>query len=57
MAVQLSGGSAIVSWVPPAGTLQVSTNVIGTYTNITGATSPYTNPIAAPRLFFRVKVQ
>lgn len=57
MAVQLSGGRAIVSWVPTAGTLQVSTNVIGTYTNITGATSPYTNPISAPQQFFRVKVQ
>lgn len=49
-----SGNKAVLTW--PVGALQVSTNVTGTYTNITGATSPYTNS-AAPSLYYRVKLQ
>jgi hypothetical protein len=47
---EINGG--IVTWTGP-GTLQASDNVTGTYTNVTGATSPYTNT-AASTLFFRV---
>jgi hypothetical protein len=47
---EINGG--IVIWTGP-GTLQASANVTGTYTNVTGATSPYTNT-AASTLFFRV---
>jgi hypothetical protein len=49
-----SGGKAVVTW--PVGTLQVSTNIIGTYTNVTGATSPYTNS-GASALFYRAQLQ
>lgn len=50
IAPHVTGG--IVTWTGP-GTLQASTNVSGTYTNVTGATSPYTNA-ANSALFFRV---
>jgi hypothetical protein len=48
-----SGGKVVLSW--PFGTLQQSSAALGTYTNLVGVTSPYTN---APNstAFFRVKV-
>jgi hypothetical protein len=49
-----SGGKTIVTW--PVGTLQVSTNVAGGYTNVNGAASPYTNS-GAPALFYRALLQ
>jgi hypothetical protein len=52
--IAASGGKVVVTW--PVGTLQVSTNISGTYTNVTGATSPYTNS-AAPALFYRAQLQ
>ena len=48
-----SGSGTILSWTGP-GALQASANVTGTYTNVTGATSPYTNA-GASSLFFRVQ--
>jgi hypothetical protein len=50
-----SGNNVILTW--PNGTLQESTNVLTGYTDVPGATSPYTNAIAGPQNFFRVKVQ
>lgn len=47
---EVNGG--IVTWTGP-GALQASANVTGSYTNVTGATSPHTN-MAAGSLFFRV---
>lgn len=52
---QVSGNNLILSW--PQGTLQSGGLVNGTYTNVTGATSPYTNSMSAVRQFYRVKVQ
>jgi hypothetical protein len=49
-----SAGKIVVTW--PAGTLQSSTNVIGTYTNVIGATSPFTNSPGALQ-FYRVQLQ
>jgi hypothetical protein len=46
-------GGGSVSWSGP-GILQSSTTVDGTYTDVVGATSPYTNT-GATQLFFRVK--
>jgi hypothetical protein len=45
----------VLSW--PAGwTLQSSTNVVGPYLDISGATSPYTNQFTAdPQRFFRLR--
>jgi hypothetical protein len=48
------GGNVVVTW--PAGTLQTSTNVSGIYTNISGATSPFTNSAIGTR-FYRVLLQ
>jgi len=52
--IKNSGNKVVVTW--PVGTLQASTNVVGTYTNVTGATSPFTNS-ASPTLFYRAKLQ
>jgi hypothetical protein len=48
---------AVVSGVPKVtfnGVLQSSTTVNGTYTNVVGATSPYTVPLGAAARFYRV---
>jgi hypothetical protein len=47
---EVNGG--VVTWTGP-GTLQAAGTVTGTYTNVPGATSPYTNPEPGT-LFFRV---
>jgi len=44
----------VLIWSDPTFTLQASPNVNGPYTNVPGATSPYTNLIASPQLFFRL---
>ena len=55
--VSKSGTNILLTW-PGGGTLQSATNAIGTYTNMTGATSPFTVTNASgARKFFRVKVQ
>lgn len=54
LSIANSGGNTVVTW--PVGTLQASANVVGTYTNVTGATSPYTNS-ASPALFYRAQLQ
>ena len=57
MSIQTSGGQAIISWNPAGGTLQSSTNVSGPYSDVLGATSPYTTSLnAATQQFFRVHV-
>src|SRR5664279_453080 len=50
-----SGTNAVIAW--PAGTLQSATTVNGTYTDVGGATSPYTNSATGAQKFFRVKLQ
>ena len=47
-----SSGSLVLSW--PMGTLQAAPQVTGVYTNVPGATSPYTVPNNAPQKFYRV---
>ena len=44
-----------LSWSNPAFSLQASTLVTGTYTNVPGATSPYTNTFGTPTKFFRLQ--
>ncbi len=49
-----NGNQLVLAWSGSA-TLQTSTNVAGTYTNISGATSPYTNSFnGEPQRFFRL---
>ena len=52
-----NGSDVIVSWSPDIGELQAADVVTGTYTNVVGATSPYTNTPSASEQYFRVKVQ
>jgi uncharacterized repeat protein (TIGR03803 family) len=44
-----------LSWSDPAFLLQASTLVTGVYTNVPGATSPYTNAINETTKFFRLQ--
>jgi len=48
------GTNVVLTW--PVGNLQQSTDVVGTYTDIVGATSPYTNAVSGAHKFFRVHV-
>lgn len=48
------GNSLVLDWLNPALGLQAAPYATGTYTNIAGATSPYTNTMAGPQQFFRL---
>ena len=51
----LGANKVVLSWLPPGFALQASADVRGPYTNVLGATSsPYTNAVTGPRLFFRL---
>jgi hypothetical protein len=49
-----SGNNAVLSWGDPSYALQASTNVLGVYTNIPGATSPHSYPISGSQRYFRL---
>jgi hypothetical protein len=53
--IQRSGANANLIWSP--GTLQSSTNVVGPYSDVTGATAPYPIVPSGSRTFFRVRVR
>jgi uncharacterized repeat protein (TIGR03803 family) len=48
--------AVVLTWNDPSFVLQAAPAVTGTYTNIPGATSPYTNTITGPQQFFRLLV-
>jgi len=48
------GGEVILSWPGSSPKLQAAGTITGAYTNVSGATSPYTNSLAGPQLFFRL---
>jgi len=50
-----AGQKVILSW--PLGTLQSATSLNGTYLNMDGITSPYTNSAPTGATFYRVKLQ
>jgi hypothetical protein len=50
------GDQVVLTWLG-GGTLQQSSTVSSGYTDVTGATSPYTSTISGTQQFFRVKVQ
>jgi hypothetical protein len=54
LSITQSQGKVVLTW--PVGTLQQADQVNGTYVDMTGITSPYTNTPAGTR-FYRVKVQ
>jgi hypothetical protein len=49
------GGKLVLSWNDPGFSLQTAPTVTGVFTNIPGAVSPYTNAIAGPARFFRLR--
>lgn len=53
--IQLLSGKGVLQWGYPMFKLYGATNVNGIYTNIPGATSPYTNAVNAPQFFFRLQ--
>jgi PKD repeat protein len=55
LTVQFTTNQVRLTW--PEGTLQLATNVLGPYTNLTGVASPYTFPPTGTASFFRVKVR
>ena len=52
---QLSDRGAILRWSDASFHLQAAPSAIGIYTNIPGATSPFTNAITEPQKFFRLE--
>jgi hypothetical protein len=50
----LQGGQLRLEWVG-GGTLQTATNVLGTWSDVSGAVSPYLTPTTNSAQFFRVK--
>ena len=55
LTIQVLGTDVVLSWTQPAFNLQASSEVTGGYTNITGATSPYTYPLSEGKKFFRLQ--
>jgi hypothetical protein len=54
IAIQSSGTEAVLTWSGNF-TLQAASSVAGTYTNVPGATSPYTNAVnSSEQLFYRL---
>ncbi len=54
LTVAKSGGQQQITW--PVGTLQSATLVQGPYTNVSGATSPFTITNSGPQKFYRVSI-
>jgi beta-glucanase (GH16 family) len=55
ISVEALSGSLILTW--PAGMIQSSTNIIGPWIDMSGATSPLTNPAAEAQEFYRLRLQ
>jgi uncharacterized repeat protein (TIGR03803 family) len=47
--------AVVLEWGDPAFSLQMASLVTGTYSNVPGASSPYTNAISGPAEFFRLR--
>jgi hypothetical protein len=54
LGIARSGRAVVLSWTNSSYTLQGAPNFTGTFTNIPGAASPYTNVVVSPRGFFRL---
>lgn len=57
LAIQLINGSVILNWNDPTASffLQAAPDVGGVYTNVVGATVPFTNILSGPAAFFRLR--
>jgi len=52
--IQPLAGAVVLRWTNAAFSLQSAPQVAGTFSTVSGATSPYTNPITGNRQFFRL---
>ena len=54
---QGSASGVVLSWADPDGVFSMfsATNVVGPYSLVEGATSPYTNPVSEAVRFFQLK--
>jgi len=52
--LQRQGDNVVLRWTEPRFSLYTATNLLGPYTRITNATSPYTNRIDSQTRFFRL---
>ena len=55
LSISKVSSDVVLTW--PTGTLQQGTNVTGIYSDLSGATSPYTNAVSGMPRYFRVRVQ
>src|ERR1043165_2556225 len=55
LASRLVNNQLVLSWTNPGFGLQTSPTLAGTFTDIPGAASPYTNSTTAPQCYFRLK--
>ena len=55
--IQATADGVVLTWSDSGFTLQTAPAVTGVYTNIPGATSPYTNRISGGQQFFRLLAQ
>ena len=55
LGIELTGTNTVLTWSNASFNLQAAPLINGAYTNVPGATSPYTNPIVAPQQYFRLK--
>ena len=54
LAIQSLGSSVVLSWTNPLFALQAAPAITGSFTNIPGATSPYTNAMTGSQQYFRL---
>jgi Concanavalin A-like lectin/glucanases superfamily len=55
LTIRTVGDQVILNW--PEGTLQSASKVTGPYSNVSGATPPYTNTVSGSQQFYRVQTQ
>jgi hypothetical protein len=55
LSIRREGNSAILQWSDPTFALQAAPTPNGTFTNVPGAVSPYTNTITGSQQYFRLK--
>jgi hypothetical protein len=53
--MRMIGNNAVLTWNDPTFGLQAASKIDGPYTNVPGASSPFTNPINGSQAFFRLK--
>jgi len=56
LSIQRANNSLVLSWPNPTFRLQSGPAVTGTFTNVPGATSPFTNPATGSQQWFRLKL-